>query len=657
MEFLLFVLIVVLVVRWWMLRRRLATLERRLAMLELRGMARVEAPQPALVPAPPAAIEEQPVEVDEPRPTAIPPQAEDWETRIGGSWLNKAGVVVLVIGISLFLGYSLTNLGAAGRVAVGFAVSLAMLGLGIVLEHREAYVNFARGLIGGGWAAIYFTTYAMHALPAARLIESALGGMVLLSAVSIAMIAHSLRYRSEIVTGIAFFAGFITLAISPLSWFSVAASVPLAAALLFVARQFAWSNMALAGLIMTYSVYAMQGDPTPRGWLGMHPVLWIYWAMFEVFDLFGRPARALAPLNACGFLAVAAIRRADADLFLPSAAAAYIASAIARWRTQPPEIDQSLLRRLVRGYEITTIVAAGVTIAAIFERLTGLSVNVALLLQAEFIVLAAVRTRDPLLHYLAAGVFAFPLGKLLIFDMPGGATEINVAGVMLMRWTPVALLTAFLAYLNRLLTQRLPLYTWAGALVLTVVVGFEAGRDWVGVVWLLFAGAVQLAGSRGWLPEYKWQTYALLAAGTFDQAIVTAFERQYFIGATIAAAGLAHTVQILSPPGTALRAAWSVAGTALISVLLIDRVAGKVLTVALGLQGAASLVAGFVLRERTLRLAGLALFLFCVLKLFLFDLNSLDTFNRIVSFIVLGLLLLGASWIYTRFREQIRRYL
>ena len=58
-----------------------------------------------------------------------------------------------------------------------------------------------------------------------------------------------------------------------------------------------------------------------------------------------------------------------------------------------------------------------------------------------------------------------------------------------------------------------------------------------------------------------------------------------------------------------------------------------------------------------MRLSGLVLFLLCIGKAFLYDLRQLDTFSRIVSFIVLGLLLLGASWVYTRFRERIRRLL
>ena len=41
-------------------------------------------------------------------------QGEEWEAVVGGSWLNKLGVLVLVIGIALFLGYSFTQVGPSG---------------------------------------------------------------------------------------------------------------------------------------------------------------------------------------------------------------------------------------------------------------------------------------------------------------------------------------------------------------------------------------------------------------------------------------------------------------------------------------------------------------------------------------------------------------
>jgi uncharacterized membrane protein len=53
----------------------------------------------------------------------------------------------------------------------------------------------------------------------------------------------------------------------------------------------------------------------------------------------------------------------------------------------------------------------------------------------------------------------------------------------------------------------------------------------------------------------------------------------------------------------------------------------------------------------------LALLLLCILKLFLYDLRTLETLYRILSFITLGLILLGISWVYTRFRDHLKAYL
>jgi hypothetical protein len=109
--------------------------------------------------------------------------------------------------------------------------------------------------------------------------------------------------------------------------------------------------------------------------------------------------------------------------------------------------------------------------------------------------------------------------------------------------------------------------------------------------------------------------------------------------------------------GTRRRLCYSLLATTLLAVLIFHEVSGSLLTVAWGLEGILLLAAGFALPDRVPRLSGLAMLLACILKLFLWDLRNLDTLPRILSFVVLGLLLVGVSWIYTRFRDQVRRYL
>src|SRR5258706_385825 len=82
------------------------------------------------------------------------------------------------------------HMGPAGRVCVSLALSLAMLIGGVFVERLETYRLIGRGLIGGGWAALYTTVYAMQALEAAKVIHNDVLGGSLLLAVAVGMIGH-----------------------------------------------------------------------------------------------------------------------------------------------------------------------------------------------------------------------------------------------------------------------------------------------------------------------------------------------------------------------------------------------------------------------------------------------------------------------------------
>jgi uncharacterized membrane protein len=76
------------------------------------------------------------------------------------------------------------------------------------------------------------------------------------------------------------------------------------------------------------------------------------------------------------------------------------------------------------------------------------------------------------------------------------------------------------------------------------------------------------------------------------------------------------------------------------------------LSVVWALYGAGLLLAGRVRRSRLLRLMALALLGLTTLKVFFFDLSSLDSAYRIVSFIVLGAILLAVSYLYQKSQRR-----
>jgi uncharacterized membrane protein len=76
------------------------------------------------------------------------------------------------------------------------------------------------------------------------------------------------------------------------------------------------------------------------------------------------------------------------------------------------------------------------------------------------------------------------------------------------------------------------------------------------------------------------------------------------------------------------------------------------LSLAWAVEGLALIGAGFVLRLKILRMAGLTVFGLLVLKILFVDLAGAETIYRILSFIVAGALLLVASLVYAKFSPR-----
>ncbi|MEE8143739.1 MAG: DUF2339 domain-containing protein, partial [Planctomycetota bacterium] len=97
--------------------------------------------------------------------------------------------------------------------------------------------------------------------------------------------------------------------------------------------------------------------------------------------------------------------------------------------------------------------------------------------------------------------------------------------------------------------------------------------------------------------------------------------------------------------------------TFFVAAYIFHRVEGPWRTFAWSLQGGLILALGFSFTSRHLRLAALTLLALCIGKAFLYDVRGIDPIYRVLSFIILGLVLIGVSLIYTRFRQKIMEYL
>jgi uncharacterized membrane protein len=64
--------------------------------------------------------------------------------------------------------------------------------------------------------------------------------------------------------------------------------------------------------------------------------------------------------------------------------------------------------------------------------------------------------------------------------------------------------------------------------------------------------------------------------------------------------------------------------------------------------GVTLLIAGFLLRSQPVRLASAAVVALTIAKVFIVDMSGLEGVFRALSFIVLGLVLVGIGWLYQR---------
>jgi uncharacterized membrane protein len=504
---------------------------------------------PALEPTPePSPIPEPVFAAPEPFRQPAPPRpswrdqiresmgGQEWEAIVGGSWLNKLGVLVLVIGIALLLGYEFTRVGAGGRVAIGMAVGLIMLIGGVFIERKPAYAIFARGLIGGGWAALYFTTYATHAIAAAKIIDNAYVATAFLLAVACGMILHSLRYKSQTVSGLAYFIAFATLALSESTPFSVLALLPLAASLLYLAARFEWHRMAVFGLFATYATCASRPD-VGAPLASTQALFAMYWLLFETFDVF-RLRRSAAtwtidsfilPGNAFAFLGLSIVKwqRSSPEhlyAFLMAGAALYLASALLRTRLRPPssfDPSSSTLHRIAGGsYEGSITLSAGLAAAAILLRASGEWINLSLLIEGEILFLAGWRFGQSYLRRLAGVVFAGSVVKTVLPDPLDGGS-IVFGRRMWTNWSPIAALSAAIFYINRMLsTAGGVLYSSTAAALIAMVLGYETPREYLCVAWLAFAALLFEIGFRLRQAEFRYQSYLVGALGTGTALLV-----------------------------------------------------------------------------------------------------------------------------------------
>lgn len=610
----------------------------------------------------------------------------DWEEILGSSWLNKLGVGILVIGISLLMGFAFPSLSPVGKIVVGALVSLALLSFGHYLENRPEYRVYGRGLLGGGAALLYFTTWAVHFAESTRLIESPTVGLVLLSAVAAGIIASSLRYRSQVVTGIAYVLGFITVLLSDISFYNQTATCLLAVSLVILCLRLRWYPMMLGGLIATYGCYFFAwNDAVLRGHAAggtaWNAVLLVsYWILFTLPTYWGgRKSRVegLAPqvlnlANAAGLLILIKLQFPSGRWtfpFLLGLGIAYAAlAALSRRRNDRP------------SYLFFGTLAAGLLIAAFPNQFANASLASFWAVEALALLVLGFRLKE--LHFRIVGWFAFALlaGYLLLAPPMGAA--FSWRGFTMQAQAVGLLLTSAALYFTRLrlherfsalasdgeeLVVRIASHVAAGLMLIALWRQFDAGLVailWCGLGLLLVEHGVRqrihdlclqgyaAAGSAavwGALHNYGLQDHFWFAGRRFWS--VTALAALLF---ALCRRLLVHERQDLAGPfsSTARRVALHVGGALLAALVWFEAT-----PLAVGLiWGAAAVIlieCGALFKSLDLRLQGYAAGALAFSRLVLTHLTTEQMWTDAISFRLLTVSLMAAQF-YCLYRQAAR---
>ena len=157
--------------------------------------------------APPPAWQQMPQPQPSVRSGSIREDA-DLEKKIGQYWLNRIGIVAMLIGVSYFLKYAFENnwIGPGGRVAIGL-----LAGIGLVLWSERfrdrGYAAFSYSLKAVGIGTLYLSLWGAfqvyHLIPSA----AAFVAMVIVTASTIAL---SLSQDAELLASFALVGGLAT---------------------------------------------------------------------------------------------------------------------------------------------------------------------------------------------------------------------------------------------------------------------------------------------------------------------------------------------------------------------------------------------------------------------------------------------------------------
>lgn len=527
---------------------------------------------------------------------AEPAPEADLESRIGSHWLNRIGISAVLVGVSYFLKFAFDNnwIGPTGRVSIGLLAGIVVIVWSESFRTR-GYKVFSYSLKAVGVGVLYLSLWA--AFQVYGLIPSAVAflAMVIVTASTAAL---AIKQDAEILAAIALTGGFSTpLLLSTgqnreVQLFSYVALLAAASVALVVFKP--WRRLLILsyfGTLVLYIAWFAEYYRRPE-FTVTFAFATIFFAIFAVAPLLARSPRGTVSLPYLpGLLTfvntgVYFLQAYAMVEEIDKLAMAWFALGLAAVHIG---LSRIISRQEPDNSEMLRLLHLALAVAlvtiAIPIRLDGHWITVGWLVEAGVLLWVADRIAARFLHYLAAAALALGIVRLLAVD--------NFVVDTL------------------LLNSRMATYLLAMA-VLAMFAWLSVKRE----------------------NEFDGQ----LASGA-----VLALNALALIGLS-REIGDYYGRQIPEGPGAAN--SWSTALAAGRHRLLIaEYFTYSALWMA---YGALLMVIGFWRKSAFFRWQALFLMAATIVKVFTYDVSQLDRGFRILSFLILGVLLLAVSFVYQK---------
>ena len=639
---------------------------------------------------------------EKPKPKKEAPRSmEHLEMDLGKKIFSILGVLSIFLGMVFLVIFSWSRnfLGPIGKVAVGVFVGLLFLVVGDLLD-RKKYTWFSRAMTGGGFGILYLIVYTAGGT--FMLIPESLS-TVLLAVVSICGVFFSLRYNSPLIAAEAFFLGYAVPFIGGVTTYSLLYAAVLSAFLIGVSYRKDWLYLGTGGVIITYVML--------WSWVFKNSLWWdfketpasfniavvfstVYMLLYNLMSVLSCKSKGslqkrfggslIAVINAVLFYSVTYLLM---NTYHPNYLAAFTLALGALYLALSSIASQTGGRNLFLTYLVASFTL--ITIAIPLQ-LDYHLVTISWAAEAVIMMVLGIRKKHDALRAYGTGVGAITALKTIFIDsfLEGGMAS-SMVFLSPRVFSYLASIMAFfvIAWAYQSFQEKskkelqLQHLNFVGALsLLCLLILIEAKGSTTTVLWSLlgcFLAGWSLHHYRSGVHEKDGEVdvsryfanllflVLMLKLISFDSSglkspywtsnsEVSAYTLAFIvaIGAFLAVSVIYKSLAKLPYKGERLYHLYLLAAVFLMFWFLGIKLEGAWVSVAWSILALTVIGYGFAYVDKVARTAGIIILLVTVLKVFIYDLSKLDVIYRVLSFMVLGVILLLTSFAYSRFAKK-----